>query len=63
VVAVLGLSLCRVAALSDRNSTVALTEWLAASRLDERQVAPPDRVGEQVRFDPPDETFRAAGWR
>jgi Tfp pilus assembly protein PilX len=63
VVAVLGLSICRVAALSDRNSALALTEWLAASRRAERHVAPPDRAGEQFRFDPSDEAFRAAGWR
>jgi Tfp pilus assembly protein PilX len=63
VVALLGLSMFRVAALSDRNSAVALTEWIAARRLAERQVAPADRAGEQFRFDPPDEAFRAAGWR
>ena len=63
VIAVLGLSMFRVAALSDRNSALSLTEWIAASRLAERQVAPADRTGEQFRFDPPDEAFRAAGWR
>jgi Tfp pilus assembly protein PilX len=63
MVAVLGLSMFRVAALSDRNSALVLTEWIAASRLAERQVAPADRAGEQFRFDPPDEAFRTAGWR
>jgi hypothetical protein len=49
VVAGLGLSMLRVAALSDRNSAAALTEWIAKTRLAERQVPPPD------------EAFRAAG--
>jgi hypothetical protein len=61
VVAVLGLSICRVAALSDRNSALAMTEWLASSHLDDRQVVPPDRSGAQFLLDPPDEAFRAAG--
>lgn len=63
MVVVLGLSICRIAALSDRNSALALTEWLAASRRAERPVAPADRAGEQFSFDPPDDAFRAAGWR
>jgi hypothetical protein len=61
VVAVLGLSICRVAALSDRNSALALTEWLATSHLAVHQVLPTDRTGAQVLFDPPGEAFRAAG--
>jgi hypothetical protein len=61
VVAVLGLSMFRVAALSDRNSALALTEWIATSRLVERQVGPTDRPGEQFLFEPTDEAFRAAG--
>ena len=60
-VAGLGLSMFRVAALSDRNSAAALAEWIAKSRLAECQVAPAEPVGEQFRFDPPDEAFRAAG--
>ena len=63
MVAVLGLSMFRVAALSDRNSALVLTEWIAASRLAERQAALTDGPREQFRFDPPDEAFRAAGWR
>jgi hypothetical protein len=63
VVVVLGLSICRIAALSDRNSALALTEWLAASRRAERQVMSPDRAGEQFPFEPPGDVFRAAGWR
>ena len=61
VVAVLGLSICRVAALSDRNSALALPEWLATSHLAVHQVLPTDRSGAQVLFDPPGEAFRAAG--
>lgn len=61
MVAVLGLGICHVSALSDRNSAVALTEWITASRLADRQVAPADRAGEQFLFTPPGETFREAG--
>ena len=61
VVAVLGLSICRVAALSDRNSALALAEWLATSHLVVHQVLPADRPGAQLLFDPPGEAFRAAG--
>jgi hypothetical protein len=61
VVALLGLSICRVAALSDRNSALALTEWLAASHLDDRQVAPADRSGAQLLFDSLGEASGAAG--
>jgi hypothetical protein len=63
MVVVLGLSICRIAALSDRNSALALTEWLVASRRAERQVAPTDHPGEQFPFEPPGDAFRAAGWR
>ena len=64
VAAVLGLSMCHVAALSDCNSAVALTEWIAASRLPDRHLEPTeptDRAGEQFPFTPPGETFREAG--
>jgi hypothetical protein len=61
VVAVLGLSICRVAALSDRNGALALTEWLDTSHLVVNQVLPTDRPGAQLLFDPPGEAFRAAG--
>jgi Tfp pilus assembly protein PilX len=60
VVAALGLSVCRLAALSDRNNALDLAEWLATS-LGEPQVVPTDRAGEQSLFDPPNEAFRAAG--
>ncbi|HEY3865032.1 MAG TPA: hypothetical protein VGL54_02970 [Solirubrobacteraceae bacterium] len=57
------MSICRVAALSDRNSALSLTEWLAASRLAERQVALTDNAGEQLGVDSPDKALRAAGWQ
>jgi Tfp pilus assembly protein PilX len=60
VVAALGLSVCRLAALSDRNDALELAEGIAAS-LGEPQVVPTDRAGEQSLFDPPSEAFRAAG--
>jgi hypothetical protein len=61
VVAVLGLSICRVAALSDRNSSLALTEWITTGHLADRQPVPVGRAGEQFLFDHPGEGFRAAG--
>jgi len=60
VVAALGLSVCRLAALSDRNNALDLAEWIATG-LGDRQVVPIDRAGEQSLFDPPGEAFRAAG--
>jgi len=60
VVAALGLSVCRLAALSDRNDALDLAEWIATS-LGDRQVVPIDHTGEQSLFDPPSEAFRAAG--
>jgi hypothetical protein len=59
VVALLGLSICRAAALSDRNSDLALTEWLAARHLDDRQAVPADRSSTRLFFDSPGEAFRA----
>ena len=61
VVALLGLSICRVAALSDRNSALAVTEWLATNHLAVHQVLPTDRSDEQFLFDPQGEASRAAG--
>ncbi len=60
-IAVLGLSMFRVAALSDRNSQRALTEWIAASHPDDRQVVPTDRAGAQFLLGPLGESSRAAG--
>jgi hypothetical protein len=61
VVVVLGLSICRVAALSDRKTALALTEWLATSELADRQVLPTERSGAQFLFESQGETFRTAG--
>jgi hypothetical protein len=63
VVVVLGLSMCRAAALSDRNQAVVITERLATGHFADRRMAPADRPGQQFLFDPRDEAFRAAGWR
>jgi Tfp pilus assembly protein PilX len=60
VVAALGLAMCRLAALTDRNSALELAEWIATS-LGERQLVLTDRAGEQSLFDPPSKAFRAAG--
>ena len=60
VVAALGLSVCRLAALSDRNDAIDLAERVATS-LGDRQVVPTDHDAEQSLFDPPSKAFRAAG--
>jgi hypothetical protein len=61
VVAVLGLSICRVAALSDRNSALALAESIAARRLADRQMVSTGRAGEQFLFEASGEAFRTVG--
>jgi hypothetical protein len=61
VVMMLGLSICRIAALSDRNSARALAELIAARRLAERQVVSTGRAGEQLLFEASGEAFRTVG--
>jgi hypothetical protein len=61
VVVMLGLSICRVAALSDRNSALALAELIASGRLADRQMASTGRVGEQLLFEASGEAFRTVG--
>jgi hypothetical protein len=61
VAAVLGLSICRVAALSDCNSAVAWAEWIAGGQPADRHLAPTDPAGQQSLFVPPGEAFREAG--
>lgn len=61
VAAVLGLSICRVAALSDCNSAVALAEWIAGGRPVDRHRVPIDPAGQQSLFAPPSDAFRKAG--
>jgi hypothetical protein len=59
--ALLGLSVCRVAAISDRKQAVALAEWSALSHGSEFADAPAERSREQMPFAPPSGPFRATG--
>jgi hypothetical protein len=61
VTAVLGLSICRVAALSDCNSDPVLAEWIAGGQPVDRNRAPIDPAGQQSLFAPPSDAFRKAG--
>jgi hypothetical protein len=61
VVVLLGLSMCRAAALSDRSQAVAITEWRATGYFGDRRMAPSGHPGQQFLFDPRDEAFRATG--
>ena len=56
-VALLGLGMCRLAALSDRHHAAALEEWILATRLSRQR--PP--VAEQRPFDAPGGRFHATG--
>ena len=56
-----GLSMCRLAALSDDNHAVALAEWIATSYLAEHKAVPADHPCEQIPFDHRGETFGATG--
>jgi hypothetical protein len=58
--ALLGWSMCRVAALSDRDHAISLAEWKAMSYLADSEVAAQDRPGEQI-FGSPGKAYRAAG--
>jgi hypothetical protein len=59
--AVLGLSICRVAALSDCNSAGAVSEWVATGRLADPNFTSADSAGEQFVLFPASETSRKAG--
>jgi hypothetical protein len=61
VAAMLGLSICRVAALSDCNSSGAVAEWVAGGQPVDRHFAPIDPAGQQSLFAPPNDAFREAG--
>lgn len=61
VFALLGLGMCRLAALSDHNHAVALAEWIATSHLTEHKAAHADSAWEQFWFDHRDDAFRATG--
>ncbi|MGD0454783.1 MAG: hypothetical protein ABSB69_14415 [Solirubrobacteraceae bacterium] len=60
-VALLGLSMCRSAALSDSDHAAALAEWTAASCLAEHEALPADRPREQIPLDPRGGPFPATG--
>jgi hypothetical protein len=56
-----GVGMCRLAALSDRHHAVALAEWIAASHRDPPGEMPTQGSAGQLRYDRPGEGFRAAG--
>jgi Tfp pilus assembly protein PilX len=60
-VALLGLGMCRLSALSDRRHTVELAEWIAASSAVEQDMQPAEPAHAQILFDGRGETFRATG--
>jgi hypothetical protein len=60
-VALLGLGMCRLAALSDSNQAVALADWIAASYRGEQKAAPVEPSREQIPLDPRGGRFRATG--
>jgi hypothetical protein len=61
VAALLGVGMCRLAALSDRHQAVALAEWARANRLRAYSVSAAEARSEERPFDPPGEAFRATG--
>jgi hypothetical protein len=60
-VALLGLGMCRLAALSDSNQARALAEWIAASCSAEHKTASPEHTPEQIPLDPRGGPFRVTG--
>jgi hypothetical protein len=58
--ALLGLGMCRLAALSDNRHAVALADWIATTYLTEHQSVPADQLGEQLPIDLGD-AFRVTG--
>ena len=61
VVALLGLSMCRLAALSDSNQANALAEWIAASYRADRKADAVELPHEQTPFEAQRGRFRATG--
>ena len=59
--ALLGLSMCRLAALSDDTHAVAVAEWVAATHLAEHKAVLGDRACGQLALDSRGEAFRATG--
>lgn len=61
LVALLGLSMCRLAALSDSSHTTAVAEWVAAGCLTQQESASDEHHPERIAFGPLGASFRAAG--
>jgi hypothetical protein len=61
VAAMFGLSMCRLAALSDKKHAIAWAEWIATSYLTEHKAVSTDSPREQLPFDSRDDAFRATG--
>jgi hypothetical protein len=60
-VALLGLGMCRLAALSDSSQAVALADWIATSYRAEHKPGPAELAREQIPLDPRGGSFRATG--
>jgi hypothetical protein len=58
---VLGVGMCRLAALSDRQHAGALADWGAQCYAIDREPWTADSVSEQLPLDPQGEAFRATG--
>ncbi|HXM86543.1 MAG TPA: hypothetical protein VN889_02820 [Solirubrobacteraceae bacterium] len=58
--ALVGLAMCRLAALSDRLHTVALSEWVVASRCGAHEIERADGPVEHPAFDLPISAYREA---
>ncbi len=58
---VLGVGMCRLAALSDRQHAGALADWDTHCYDIEREPWTVDRAPEEIPFDSQGEAFRAAG--
>jgi hypothetical protein len=56
-----GLTLCRLATLSDDSHAVALDEWIATINIEEHQAGPPDSPAEQHASGIRRSAYRAAG--
>jgi hypothetical protein len=56
-----GLTMCRLAALSDDSYPVALAEWIATSCLAEHEAVPADGPAEQLPLDAQRGAYRATG--
>jgi hypothetical protein len=57
----LGLTMCRLAALSDYSQAVALAEWMASNRTAERPFASLDQTSEPLPADPRRGAYGATG--